>query len=116
MMRFKWQLGGLIIWFLGTGFTAEAEPASLSSVSQPTPLINTAEGSVAAIHFKPQGATLTLALMSGNSFSLEFDGQLTTLWKGNERIELGALKLGDKVRIRYIEKDRKNLAKTIEVL
>ncbi len=110
-----------IIVMLGTcgaatsAFGLEKTVAPVSSTVKATPLIASMEGSIGALDVKSQTPSLRLILTGGRSRSLELD-RATTVWKDRQALTLDRLKVGDRVKIRHMTKNGRQMAKSIEIL
>jgi len=89
----------------------KATPASSSST--PTPQISSAEGSISAIDLQTNSLNLTTA--DGKIWTLALDPKTTLVWKGTEQAKLDNLKVGEKVKVRYVAKEGKQLARSVDI-
>lgn len=110
-----------VVTLLGTysaatsAFGLEKTVAPVSSTLKATPLIASTEGSVSALDVKSRPPSLRLVVAGGGSRSLELD-RATTIWKDHQVLTVGHLRVGDRVKVRHMTKNHRQVAKSIEIL
>ena len=93
--------------------TPKAPLASTTATS--TPQVTAITGSITALDLKAMSPSLTLTDISGKSWMLTLDPQLTSIWRNGRIGKLDALKVGQQVKARYLSKGSQNVAKSITI-
>jgi len=88
----------------------------LGAISRPTPPIITVEGSITELDLESDTPSLSLVARDGHETDLQLDRSSTIVWKKHKKVKLSDLKTGVKVKVRYMEKHKKLLAKTIDIV
>ena len=90
--------------------TTSAVPAALPAQTKQV------QGSVTALDLQSLTPTLALKDANGQVWTLGIDPKGTTVWSGGQAGNLGQLKVGSQVKIRYEEQVGRKLAKKIELV
>ena len=94
----------------------ESAAAPASSTSVPTPQITSAEGAIASIDAQSVSPSLKLTAADGKTWTLTLDAKTTSVWNRGQLSRLETLKTGDQVKVRYMVKEGRNWAKSIEIV
>src|SRR5258708_1384077 len=94
---------------------ASAETASKPD-SAPTPAIYSSDGAVSFLDATSKTPWLKIKDTAGKEWAILIDPKATALWKGGRKGAWTDLKVGDKVSVRHMRKEGKEVAKTVEII
>lgn len=92
---------------------SSASTAKSAAVAVPAPVLMTAEGSVSELDLK--AGTLKLIDAAGKSWTMGIETPGTAVWKETKFVSLAELKAGDRVKVRYVTKNGKAIARSIDI-
>ncbi len=92
-------------------YGVEHTPIPVGSSSKATPSVEKLVGTISSVNAQ----SLTLSSMDGKSSTIALDSA-TSAWKMGKTLPVNDLKAGEKVKVRHMTKDGKDVAKSIEVL
>lgn len=123
-MKQRWMSWLMAVVLLGgtAGVALAAEegssmpqPASTSASSTPTPQILSAEGTISALDLQAASPSLQLTAADGKVWNVAVEPQATMVWRNGQMAKLDQLKAGERVKVRYTEKDGRHVAKSIQL-
>lgn len=95
--------------------TAQPAPASTSAAAPSAPKLSIAEGTVSAIDLTSLTPTVKLTGSDGKVWTIGVDLKATTVWDNGQAAQLAQVHAGQRVRVRYQEKDGKPIATAIRL-
>ncbi len=101
---------------MGYAETEAADPAPTAVTSEPTPVINTSEGTVSSLDIRSQAPWIKAKDAAGKEWTVMIDPASSSVWKGGNKAAWVDIKAGDQVKIRHTERDGKAVAKTVEIV
>ncbi len=90
---------------------ASQAPASAASAA----VIHSIEGTVASLELTSAAPSLHLTTADGQSRSLLVDPKALTVWRSGQYVLVSQLKAGNRVVIKYMQKDGTNVVQSIRV-
>ena len=113
-------IGGIASGVVPSGWAAEEKgslkktaPAS-TKPSAANPSLLTAQGVMSALNLTASPAQLTITTGTG-TLTLTFDPKVTTVWKEGVLVRPSQLQAGQRVKVRYMERNGRQIAKTISI-
>ena len=116
--RTTWVLALLMAGGTISAVFAAEQPsgqAASSTAAAPAPQILSANGTITALDITSAAPSIQLTDAAGKSWTIALDAKTTTVWQGMQLSKLEELKVGDAVKVRYINKEGKETARTIQV-
>ncbi len=127
MKRFRTAgliVGGLLIGGMVSVVHAADQPGTqptkpkaplASTTSTRTLPVTAITGSITELDLKAISPSLKLTDADGKVWTLAIDPQLTSIWRNGQIDKLDALKVGQRVKARYLAKGGQNVAKSITI-
>ncbi len=99
-----------------TAFAADATVMPMNSVAKASSSVAAITGKISSIDLSSKTPSLKISGIGGNVTIIQIDPTTTSVWKMGKTLPLSELKSGEQVKVRHMNSNGKDLAKSIEVL
>ena len=97
------------------GYALEQNTMPAGSTFKTTPPVISTEGSISSVDLGSPTPSVVLTMAGGGSQTFQL-GPTTTIWKSGQALTAAQLKVGDRVKVRHMTRNSKEIVKSVEVL